>query len=301
MTAAAPPARVLITGSAGFLGSALTRTCRALWPEARIVGVDQGPPDLACDLTDAAAALDLVRETRPDALFHFAGRTGQASWEELWRANVLSLANVLDAALLHAPRCAVVVPGSAAEYGDVDASLGPILESFPSRPRTPYAVSKAWQTTLARSYSLRGLHVTVGRLFNLCGAGVPATLVLGAVAEQLRGAAAGTAPPIVRVGDVRAVRDFLDVDDACAALAALALRGRSGAEYNLCSGSPRVVGDVVRRMIELSGTGATLETRGGRAAGYGVSWSLGDNGKLSAETGWQPEVSLDESLRRMLS
>jgi GDP-4-dehydro-6-deoxy-D-mannose reductase len=301
LTAATLPTRVLVTGSAGFLGGALARTCRTLWPEALVVGVDRRPPDLVCDLADAAAALDLMRETRPDTLFHFAGLTGHASWEGLWRANVLTLANVLDAALVHAPHCAVVVPGSAAEYGDVEASSGAILESFPSRPRTPYAVSKAWQTTLARNYSLRGLHVTVGRLFNLCGAGVPATLVLGAVAEQLRGPAASNAALIVRVGDVRAVRDFLDVDDACAAFAALALRGRSGEEYNLCSGSPRVVGDVVRRMIELSGMGATLKTDDAGTAGYGVSWSLGDNRKLCAETGWQPGVSLDDSLRRMLS
>ncbi len=179
MTAAAIPARVLITGAAGFLGGALTRSCRTLWPEARIVAVDVRASDLVCDLTDDAAVLDLMRESRPDVLFHFAGLTGHASWEELWRANGLTLANVLDAALGQAPHCAVVVPGSAAEYGGVDASSGAIVESFPTRPRTPYAVSKAWQTTLARSYGSRGLRVTVGRLFNLCGAGMPATLVRG--------------------------------------------------------------------------------------------------------------------------
>ena len=262
------PAKVLVTGAAGFLGSAVVRRCAARWPDATLLRVDvTGDPtrvDVTCDLADATATADLVRDFAPNTLLHMAGATTGRDVDELVRANVGALASVLDAVAANAPDCRVVVPGSAAEYGECDPAAGLI------------------------------------RVFNLSGAGVPPAFVLGAVAAQLREIVAGLDEPIVRTGDLSAVRDFVDVDDACDALLELASRGRRGAVYNVCSGQPVVIGEVVRDLIALSGTDAALES-GAPARDRGdVSWSVGSNAKLLAETAWQPATSRRESLRRML-
>jgi GDP-4-dehydro-6-deoxy-D-mannose reductase len=300
------PSTVLITGAAGFLGGAIARVCRRTWPDARVVGVDMrgGLPgvDTVCDLADKAGTSALVRDVCPDMVLHMAGVTGGSDWQMLWSTHVLALANVLDGVMEHAPGCRLVIPSSAAEYGEADPSAGPITEARDLMPTSPYGVSKAWQTVLARSYAARGADVIMGRVFNLAGAGVPPHFVLGRVANQLRRIACGELPAVVRLGDLRAVRDFIDVDDACRALLSVALGGRAGQVYNVCSGVPNVIGDVVRLLVDVSDTGAELAVSPAATSDRGnLSWSVGSNAKILAETEWRPQVDLIDSLRRMLA
>jgi len=299
------PTKVLITGAGGFLGAAAARACRRLWPDADIKGIDMraGSPDVhaTCDLTEKRGVSAILHGFAPDVVFHMAGTTRNADWATLWAANVLSLANTLDAVTEHSSGCRFVVPGSAAEYGDCGPSEGYLDESHELRPSSPYGVSKAWQSLLAQSYAARGAHVVIGRVFNLSGRGVPPQFVLGAVADQLRQIAAGENEPVVRLGDVSPVRDFIDIDDACAALLTLAREGRPGHVYNVCSAEPCPVADAVRELVRLSGTGAqTLSDTPAPDRG-GISWSVGSNAKILAETSWRPRASLTESLRRMLT
>lgn len=262
-----------------------------------------GSPDVhaTCDLTDRRAVSAILRGFVPDVALHLAGTTRVADWATLWAANVLSLANTLDAIAEHGGGCRSVVPGSASEYGDWGPKEGRLDESHELRPSSPYGVSKAWQSLLARSYAARGAHVVVGRVFNLSGRGVPPQYVLGAVADQLRRIAAGESEPVVRLGDVSPVRDFIDIDDACAALLALADEGRSGEVYNVCSAEPCTVADAVQELIRLSGTGAQTLTDRPAPDRAGISWSVGSNAKILTETSWCPRVSLTESLRGMLT
>jgi len=297
--------RVLITGAAGFLGGAVSRACETLWPEAEVLGVGRHPesPNVhaACDLGDTAAVAAIVRRFAPDVVFHMAGSTRNADWPSLWAANVLPLANVLDAVATHAQQCRVVVPGSAAEYGEWGPGEGPLTETHELRPSSPYGVSKVWQTTLAQSYAKRGVDVVVGRVFNLSGATAPEHLVLGTVAAQLGRIRAGESEPVVRLGDTSAVRDFIDVDDACGALLTLAIQGRAGEIYNICSGKPCVVADAVRELVTLSATGAQVVSEAAPSDRGGISWSVGSNAKILAETEWRPRVSLTKSLASMLA
>jgi GDP-4-dehydro-6-deoxy-D-mannose reductase len=290
------PSSVLITGAAGFVGGAAVVCARESWPGARVTGADLRGGDVQCDLRDPGAVRALLHETAPDVLLHLAGTTRGADLDELRRGNLEPLEAVLDALAVEAGDCVVVVPGSAAEYGMTQESDGPVGESRPLRPLSPYGLVKAEQTRLALAASARGLRVTVARIFNLCGAGTPERLVLGGVAAQLRRIAAGEQEPIVHTGDLSAVRDFIDVGDACAALVALADAGFSGHVYNVCSGVPTVVGDAVRALIEMSGTGAVLAARPAAPAPGSVPWSVGANDKLRAATGWRPRTSLAESL-----
>jgi GDP-4-dehydro-6-deoxy-D-mannose reductase len=291
--------RVLVTGASGFIGRATVQYLRDHRPGWDTLAVDRvGSAEVAqLDLANKSAVASLIADVRPGLTFHLAGIAGASTWSELYEGNVQITANLLEALVAAAPGSHVVVPGSAAEYGH-DGAL-PAHERLVPRPVTPYGTAKAWQSTLACFYSTRGLHVSVGRIFNICGPGLPSASVLGSVVEQLRAIAAGSQPGRVVLGWTGATRDFLDIDDVCSAMLTLGERGENGGVYNVCSGAATKVSHAVRLLVRASGleievVGTSLEPSPGD-----IPVSYGDNRKLRA-VGWRPLISLEQSLRRAL-
>jgi len=291
------PKRVLVTGASGFTGCAMMRFLSDHRPDWETIGVDRvGSGDVAeLDLADESAVLSLVSDVRPGLTFHLAGTAAGSTWSELYEDNVHITANLLESLAAGAPGSRVIVPGSAAEYG-YDGAL-PAHEDMVPRPVTPYGTAKAWQSTLVCFYSTRGLHVSVGRIFNICGPGVPRVSVLGSAVEQLRGIAAGSQPERVVLGWTGAMRDFLDIDDVCSAMLTLGERGENGGVYNVCSGAAARVSDAVRLLVRASGLDVEVVSDSPEPSPGDDPVSYGDNSKLTA-TGWRPLITLEESLRR---
>lgn len=256
----------LLTGATGFLG----RNVRPLLA-GRVAAVSSRD----ADLTVPAQARALVARTRPDRVIHLAGSPRKGDARHQWRAHLGATVNLLEAlrGLPKPPR--VLIVGSAAE-----------LQAL-----TPYGLSKRAATLAALSYNHAGLPVIGARLYNVLGPGTPCDLAFGAFAEKL--GAGGT--PVLRTGGLSAIRDFLDVRDAARALALLLRRGEPGRLYDVCSGRPVLMRDAVKRMVELSGSGARLEE--GAAAGAGRA--VGNPRALRA-LGFSPRYTLDESLRATL-
>jgi GDP-4-dehydro-6-deoxy-D-mannose reductase len=296
---------VLVAGAGGYIGQRLLLSVRQAWPQARVVGIARRAPPggLALDLRDADATAQLLAELQPDVVFQLAGVIQSSDWEELYRTNVLTTLNVLQA-LSSAPGCnraRVVVAGSAAEYGLVDAQALPVREDSLLNPVLPYGVSKAWQTTLARAWAARGLDVVVGRIFNVFGTLAPTTTSLGAFAQQIRQARdTGGSGPLM-VGNLSPRRDFVDIHDIADALIALAERGRQGGVYNICSGRSVSVGDALQQMIQLSGTAVRVLTDPARVRPVDVPDIRGSLARIEADTGWLPRVAFETSLRAMLA
>lgn len=291
--------RVLVTGASGFIGGAMMRFLREHRPDWETVAVDRvGADDVAeLDLADESAVVSVVSDVRPSLTFHLAGTAAGSTWSELYEGNVQITANVLESLVAAAPGSHVVVPGSAAEYG-YDGAL-PAHERLVPRPVTPYGTAKAWQSTLACFYATRELHVTVGRIFNICGPGLPRISVLGSVAEQLRGIAAGSQPGRVMLGWTGAKRDFLDIDDVCRAMLSLGERGENGGVYNVCSGAATKVSDAVQLLVRASGLDVEVVSNSAEPSPIDIPVSYGDNSKLRA-VGWRPLISFEQSLRRTL-
>jgi len=291
--------RVLVTGASGFIGGAMMRFLREHRPDWETVAVDRvGAGDVAeLDLADESAVVSVVSDVRPSLTFHLAGSAAGSTWSELYEGNVQITANVLESLVAAAPGSHVVVPGSAAEYG-YDGAL-PAHERLVPRPVTPYGTAKAWQSTLACFYATRELHVTVGRIFNICGPGLPRISVLGSVAEQLRGIAAGSQPGRVMLGWTGAKRDFLDIDDVCRAMLSLGERGENGGVYNVCSGAATKVSEAVQLLVRASGLDVEVVSNSPEPSPGDLPVSYGDNSKLRA-LGWRPLISFEQSLRRTL-
>lgn len=301
------PRRALVTGASGFLGRHLVGL---LLQEDYQVAVTSktnlkalaGLPvtSLPCDIRDADALALLLKQTAPQVVFHLAGLARGDDLAELLTINVSGTRALLEAAgqLREPPR--VVIPGSAAEYG-VQSDTAPIHETAVLRPLGAYGVSKAAQTLLGQSYALRGrLSVIIGRVFNIVGPGEPEAMLCGAIAAQVAGIEAGRHSPVVRVGNLSPVRDYVDVRDAARALLLLADRGESGSIYNICSGKPHRVEDVVQRLTRLSSVDISLTSDPDRQRPADIPYCLGDPSRIQITTGWRPRIAIEDSLRATL-
>ena len=194
----------------------LGRRCPLGWPEDRFVAADLAEPD---------ALGRAVRAVAPDYVIHTAGRTPPAADEVLFQANFWGTIRLLKALRALNRRVKVTLAGSAAELGPVPPAKLPVAESYPPDPVDAYGRSKHL-ATIAALAEWPPLEVTVARVFNPVGPGMPPSQAFGEFATQLL--SPGSDPLPLVVGDLEARRDFIDVRDVARALIALALRGQSG-------------------------------------------------------------------------
>lgn len=288
--------RTLITGISGFVGRALSR--HLLDHGGAVAGTfSSSRPDVpgaelfAADLLDRASVRGVVDEVRPDAIVHLAGlgHVGE-SWERMgdyYRVNVLGTETVLDAA----DGARVVLASSAEVYGGVPLDEQPITEEREPAPANPYGLTKAAAERLVLQG--RGL---VARSFNMSGPGQSPRYVLPSFAGQLAAIRAGSQPPVLRVGNLAARRDFLHVDDGAAALRALVEQGESGAVYNVGSGEAWSIREALDRLIAISGLDVTVEADPELFRPVDVELLQADTGRLRA-LGWAPQRDLDDILR----
>jgi GDP-4-dehydro-6-deoxy-D-mannose reductase len=215
---------------------------------------------------------------------------------------VLGLVHVLDAVRAHELTPRVLVVGSADEYGLVEARDLPLREDRPLRPRSPYAVSKAAQSLLARQYATGSdaLPVVCTRTFPHTGPRRGEGFAESSFARQLAEIEAGWRAAVLHVGNLQAVRDFCDVRDVVRAYWALLDRGAPGEVYNVCSGEGIRLGDLLQRLIDLSGLRVEVRVDPDRLRPLDIPVLVGDPGKLQRATGWSPRFTLERTLGDLL-
>jgi GDP-4-dehydro-6-deoxy-D-mannose reductase len=175
-----------------------------------------------------------------------------------------------------------------------------VHEDTPLRPTTAYGASKAAAELFALALHRRGLvRVAVARPFNLVGPGLrtgfaPSDFMAQALAIRAGG------PPEIRVGDLEPRRDFVDARDAARAYAALAAAdGAWGAAWNVASGRPVAIGDLLERALRAAGAEARVVPDPARLGRVEVMDQVGDPARLERLTGWRPAIGLDASLQDM--
>ena len=309
--------RVLITGITGLIGSHLAGYLLGLdgvevvgfkrWrsPKTNIRRLEGRVRMIEGDIEDAFSVAAAVEASRPDRIFHLAA---QSYPSESWgapattiRANVLGTVNLLEAARQFAPAARIHVAGSAAAYGLIRPDEVPIGENRPLHPLSPYGVSKAAQEMLGyQALHAYGQQVYLTRSFIHIGPGQDARPAAQTFARQIAEVEAGLRPPVVEVGNLEVRRDFLDVVDAVRALWALVDRGVPGEVYNVCSGRAPRIRELLDLYLQLARVPLEVREDPARLRPADEPILLGDNAKLRAATGWQPEVPLEESARRIL-
>ena len=297
--------RALVTGGNGFVGRYLCAELRsrgaAVVSAAR--AVEGADIDVPLDLSDAQNVRGVVELTQPEVVFHLAAQAfvPQATREPLdtYDTNVMGTARLIDAlrALPERARPRLIFVSSSEVYGAQPATALPLRETALPAPATTYAASKLAAEAIvlasARSY---GIATIVTRAFNHIGPGQSDRFVVAAFAKRLAAIAAG-GDPLFPVGNLTPQRDFLDVRDVVRAYADLAERGVDGETYNVCSGTPTRIADVLRTLVTFARVGVEIREDPALARPVDVPLVYGDPAKLKAATGWKPEYALARSLR----
>jgi GDP-4-dehydro-6-deoxy-D-mannose reductase len=301
--------RVLITGATGFAGRHLARLCASRG--AHVVGLGRRPQEgaatadlhayLAADLGSASEARAALRAAAPDAVFHLAAEASVASsWkspEATIRANLGSTLNVLDAVRDLPPGIRVLVACSGEEYGNHDRL--PLTEEHNLRPQNPYAVSKAACDLAAGFYAdAYGMHVVRMRAFNHAGPGQSDAYVISKFARQIAEAGATGRPgePVeIVTGNLHVRRDFTDVRDVVRAYW-LALERAEPGVYNVCSGRSTEISEILAGLARHAGVELEQTTDPALLREHEVAEIRGSHEKLTAATGWEPEIPLERTL-----
>jgi GDP-4-dehydro-6-deoxy-D-mannose reductase len=301
--------RVLITGGSGFAARYMAALSRERAAEVFVATRGGSAPRdttaLHGDLRDRGAALTLVRQSRPDLVFHLAAvtpaNTPQASTEEALLLNQQLCVHLLDAVRDVAPEARVLLVSSSAVYGQLPPEAMPIPETASLQPTTLYGISKAAVELLGMHYSAEyGLDVRRARPFNLIGTGEPAGMLTTTLATQVAEIAAHRRPPVVQVRHRGTARDYTDVRDAVRAYWAILESGDRNGVYNVCSGIAVPIGDLITKLLAIANLSAEVkETRESPAPGD-IRVQAGDSGSLRRATQWLPSISLDASLEDLL-
>ena len=316
--------KVLVTGADGFVGRWLVR--RLLADGREVYGAvrpGQSPAPIApagdltpqeraavrwlpLELTDAGSVRKCV-DLPYDAVVHLAaissGSDATRDPGEAWTVNAAGTARIVEV-LGEARRTGradpVVLMVSTGEVYGASNELRPRRETDPVAPRSPYAASKAGGEIAAlEAWRRTGLRVIVVRAFAHTGPGQDARFVVPAFAERLR-FAKRVGAPVVKVGNLEPVREFLHVRDVVDAYARLLAKGQPGETYNVASGQAVSLEQLFFRLADLIGARPIPEADPELVRGGDIFHLVGDAAKLHAATGWAPRYSLDDTLRDVL-
>jgi GDP-4-dehydro-6-deoxy-D-mannose reductase len=309
--------RVLITGFTGFVGSHLADYLVAR-SDVEVFGMYRWRSRMdnvehlrdrvqlvECDLRDPGAARHVIRDVRPDRVFHLAAQSYvPTSWlvpGETLSGNVLGQLNVFEAVRELDRPIRIHVAGSSEEYGLVLPADTPIREDCQLRPLSPYGVSKVAQDLLAYQYwqSYR-LHVVRTRGFNHTGPRRGEVFMTSNFARQIAEIEKGLREPVVLVGNLDSVRDFTDVRDMVQAYWLALDRGVPGDVYNICSGRGHTARQVLDILLDLAHVKVTVREDPARMRPSDVTLLVGDCSKFQSLTGWRPTIPFEVTLKDLL-
>ncbi len=309
--------KILITGITGFVGGHLAECLSgrghalagvgrsAAWPKR--LGHLAGIAELhEADLLDGPRIEAVLKQVRPDWLFHLAGyaNTGGSFREPgaCWRDNLDATRSLYDAVVRSGVRPRVLYVSTGLVYGEPDDPAGACDERTTLKPASPYAASKAAADILSYQYTRSpGLDVVRVRLFNQIGPRQGSDYAVANFARQIAAIETRKQEPVMETGDLSAHRDVTDVRDMVAAFPLLLEKGKSGEAYNAGRGETFRIQDLLDRMLALSTVKIEVRQKVEPGRKADTTITRADTAKLRTATGWAPRIALDQTLADILA
>lgn len=302
---------VLVTGMGGFVAAHLLRELKQAGH--RVWGVDrvalcrpelEGGAAIVGDLCRPDDVREAMATARPDAVIHLAAQSSPArSWDipvETFHANVGATVEIVRAAAELSAHPRVLFVSSSDVYGIPEPHEGPIRESHPLRPATPYAVSKAAAEQTARLFARRhNVELVIARPFSHTGPGQTPGFVVPAFAHQIALIESGRAD-ILEHGDLHSSRDFSDVRDVVKAYRLLIEKAPPGLTFNICSGRSVPVQTLLDTLVGMSTAPIPTRPDPARMRGEKTPPFHGNCDLLREIVGWAPNTPLETTLRDVL-
>lgn len=305
--------KILVTGGAGFIGSAFVRMVVSQTAH-QVVNLDKltyagnlenliSVEDsdryrfVEGDICDQRLVEALFRDEEPDAVVHFAAEShvdrSILSPEPVIRTNVFGTFTLLEAARKFKVGRFVHI-----STDEVYGSLQPpreATEDYPLNASSPYSASKAGSDLLARSYFVTyKMPVVITRASNNYG---PYQFPEKLIPLMIANAFENRSLPVY--GDGQQIRDWLYVDDHCRGILAVLGQGRDGEVYNIGGNRSLPNLDVVRKLLALAGRPESLIEYVTDRPGHDRRYALSSE-KLMRETDWQPQTDFETGLARTI-
>lgn len=258
------------------------------------------------DILDKQAIVTLLKEIRPDYIFHLAAQSSVAlSWKNpalTIDVNIKGSTNVLDAVreLDYKPR--ILLIGSGEEYGYIEPDEVPIKESNHLRPGNIYAATKACQNMIGKIYAdAYQMDIIMVRAFNHIGPRQSPMFVVADFCKQVAEIEKGLREPVIRVGNLSAKRDFTDVRDVVRAYALLIQKGVGGETYNVGSGKAISISELLNMILAFSTMKITIEKDENKFRPIDVPVIEADiNTFMNTIINWNQKYSLNATLQDTL-
>lgn len=312
--------KILITGISGFVARHFVEYLSTLSEPVEIIGLynrnypafsEDEYPHVKCkfiqqNLLDKQGAKKIISNFRPEYLLHLASHSSVAfSWQkpgELVIENTQIFINLIESIRELSAQCRMLSVGSAEEYGSIEVSNLPVMESYPCVPVSPYGAARVLQNNLVGIYACNfGLNLVHARSFNHIGPYQNESFVIASFVKQIsQQRRQGKQEVNLIAGDIDVIRDFTDVRDVVRAYFLLLMKGRTGETYNVCSNKGYKLSDLIDLFVELADTRIKIFANSNNFRPTENKIIIGSYEKLLKETGWQPLIDIRTCLTDLL-
>lgn len=273
------------------------------WHTAQRVREILAYPVHECDLEDGFSILRVLRDVKPDFIYHLASHANvRVGFDEplaVMRNNVMGTANLLEAVRESGLDPVILVCSSPEVYGQVHASVPWIAEDVIPNPTSPYAVSKLAQDAMGfawfKSYGLRCVRTRMFTYINPRRSDLFAT----SFAMQVARIEAGLQAELTH-GNLESTRTVLDVRDAVRAYHLAATMGVPGEVYNIGGKKTITVGRFLETLKALAKCEIPSRQDPALMRPNDVTMQVPDCWKFERLTGWKPEIEFEDSVAHLL-
>lgn len=310
--------KVLITGISGSGGSYLAEYIVNNHPKIEVHGISRWHSTTTdnlslvhkrvtvheADLMDMGSIIGVLQKVKPDVIFHLAAhanvRVSFVTPIAVLNNNIIGTANLFEAIRLGNNYPIIQLCSTSEVYGQVDPKYVPIKEDTPTKPASPYAVSKTAQDLLGWSYfTSYKMPIIRTRMFAYVNPR-RADLFASAFAKQVAWIEEGLQDKLVH-GNLDSVRTFIDVRDAMRAYWEAIVHCEPGEVYNIGGTTTMTVGEFLKKLISMAKVQIRTQLDPKLLRPSDVTLQIPSVEKFIKKTGWKPRYSFDESITELLS
>lgn len=311
--------RVLITGITGFVGShladyLLSKTNYKIYGlkrvNSKLVNISHILDKITLvngDLIDQTSLRKVLYDSKPDFIYHLAALSWVTpSWDmpaAYMQVNAIGTINLFEALRTTNYKPRILISCTPEEYGDVPKSEIPITEGSRIAPVNFYAASKVAQDAVCQAYTASyNFPIIRTRAFNHEGPRRDNLGALASFANQIAEIEKGIQPPVIKVGNLEAKRNFTDVRDMAWAYHLAIEKGTPGELYLIGSNQIYTIKEALELLIKLSPMKNKISYRVDpkRVRPTELRLLIGKFDKFEKLTGWKPRISFEQTLKDIL-
>ena len=311
---------ILVTGANGFVGYYLLSALETHYAGKKldIVACYHGDiPEASkrfnvkwfeLDITNHEMVAGLVKEIKPEYVVHLAAishvPTANSSIERTWQINVMGSLHLFETIKKYTDKSNVFFISSSEVYGRSFIDTCPVIEGTCLNPMNIYASTKAAVDLLIGHYGDERHKFIRVRPFNHIGPGQTENFVVPAFASQIARIEKGQQAPVIKVGNLSAIRDLLDVRDVISAYILMIEKVEeidNGAAINIASGIGYKIGDLLDKLLEMTDVDITIETDENRLRPSEIARAIGDASLAKDLLGWNPQLDIKTTLSDVLN